>query len=285
MNRPLISVVIPNYNQSNLISRAIDSVLSQTYKNIEIVIVDDNSIDESKEILKKYKNKYPSRITLHFQDKNVGISKNKSFGLRIAKGEFITYLDGDDFYYPNKLEKEYEALQSKQCDIIYSLFNYVSNNNQVNAKWNFERVIPPEGFILKEVYSRNFPQNTLYRCELAHRSVWKEINYLDEKRKAFEDWDSRIKMSALFKIGFVDNVGCAYVDNPDSINHKENKIFFIKEFYAVCNSNLALLNRLGKAEKVSVINKLNRDISNKIDAIKSNFLAKIFLKLKYRLRD
>ena len=95
----LVSVIIPNYNYEKFIAETIESVLSQTYKNVEIIVVDDGSKDKSLEVLEKFGDKI--RV---IQQKNAGVSAARNHGVSFSKGEFIAFLDADDAYRPEFLE-------------------------------------------------------------------------------------------------------------------------------------------------------------------------------------
>ncbi|MFA5248481.1 MAG: glycosyltransferase family 2 protein [Patescibacteria group bacterium] len=117
-NQPLISVVIPTYNRKYTIQRAINSILTQTYKNWEIVIVDDGSVDNTKEEIKQFLNN--SKIKYYHQ-KNSGVCSARNFGILKATGEYVSFLDSDDEYFPDRLEKQlYEMLK---VNAIFSLSN------------------------------------------------------------------------------------------------------------------------------------------------------------------
>ena len=123
---PLISILLPTFNRSKILKeRAIKSVLLQSYKNYELIIIDDASTDNSREIIDGYKNRYPEVIKVVLNDKNLGISKTRNIGLKNCSSDFITFLDADDFFYPNKLEFEYNLLKNRDIHVAYSNFNYI----------------------------------------------------------------------------------------------------------------------------------------------------------------
>lgn len=112
---PKVSVIIPTYNRENYICEAIDSILSQTYKDFEIIIVDDGSTDNTKDIIKKYENK-----VLYFYQANAGPGAARNRGIKEAKGELIAFLDADDVWLPDKLKSEIEVFdKSSACDLVY----------------------------------------------------------------------------------------------------------------------------------------------------------------------
>jgi len=105
MEEILVSVIIPAYNAESTLKRALDSVLSQTYKNIEIIVVDDGSTDNTHEIIDAY-----DRLINSFTQLNSGASSARNQGVRLAKGEIIAFLDADDKWHPNKLETQVDVL-------------------------------------------------------------------------------------------------------------------------------------------------------------------------------
>ncbi len=100
---PLLSVVMATYNRANVVGRAIDSILNQTYKNFELIIVDDDSTDRTSEVLKKYAAK-DKRIVLLKQN-NLGLAAARNAGVGKVQGKFIAFMDDDDVSVSNRLEK------------------------------------------------------------------------------------------------------------------------------------------------------------------------------------
>lgn len=118
-NTPKVSVIVPAYNAAQYINESIDSALSQTYKDFEIIVVDDGSTDNTKEVLKRYGDK----IRYYFQ-KNSGVNKARFLGLNVAKGEYISLLDADDRWLPEKLNSQVEILDScSDIDLVFSNFH------------------------------------------------------------------------------------------------------------------------------------------------------------------
>ena len=112
MESPLISIIMPVYNSENYVSFAIESILNQTYRNFEFIIVDDGSTDNTKKIISFYEDK---RI-IYRQKEHSGISDSLNLGLEIARGEWIARMDSDDISYPDRLEKQMKYIQNN-CDI------------------------------------------------------------------------------------------------------------------------------------------------------------------------
>ena len=106
---PFFSIVVPTYNRAGFISKALDSVLIQTFNDFELIIIDDGSTDNTKEVIEKYND---SRIKYFFQN-NKERSAARNEGIRISKGKYITFLDSDDYYLPQRLENIHNEIISK----------------------------------------------------------------------------------------------------------------------------------------------------------------------------
>jgi len=127
---PLISIMICSYNGERFIAQTIDSVLSQTYPNIEIVVVDDGSTDSTLEIIKTYQQR-DKRIRLYIQPhQGFAAARNRAF--QEARGEWIAIIDHDDLCYPTRLEKQFELSKVyPDADFIFSDTDYIDENNRV----------------------------------------------------------------------------------------------------------------------------------------------------------
>lgn len=121
---PKVSVIIPTYNREKFIKKCMDSVLSQTLTDIECIIIDDGSIDNTENLIKSYKD---SRI-IYIKQANHGIGYSRNKGIKRAKGEFLTFLDIDDYLKENCLEKMYKKASQEQLDIVVSnYYNFYEN--------------------------------------------------------------------------------------------------------------------------------------------------------------
>ncbi len=120
---PLVSIVIPVYNGANYIEEAINSALNQTYKNIEIIIVDDGSKDNTEEIIKKYKDK-----VRYYKKENGGVATALNLAINKMKGEYFSWLSHDDLYFPDKIEKQVEYLRHCKNKKIVLFSNYILIN-------------------------------------------------------------------------------------------------------------------------------------------------------------
>ena len=133
-----VSVIIPVYNSEKYIKECIDSVLNQTYKNLEVIIVNDNSTDSSMSVIKSYKDK---RIKIINSKKNCGVSLSRNKGVNAATGDFICFLDSDDYWVIDKIEKQVKFIKEKA--FIYSDYEYLHNLRK-------KRVIVPKDITYKQ---------------------------------------------------------------------------------------------------------------------------------------
>ncbi|MEG4228085.1 glycosyltransferase family 2 protein [Microcoleus sp. N9_B2] len=120
LNQPLVSVIIPAFNAENFIAKTLESVLSQTYQNIEVLVVDDGSTDTTAEIVQSFAQK-DSRVSL-FHQSNAGVAVARNLAIEKSKGEYIAPIDADDIWYPQNLEKQVECLitSEQSVGVVYS---------------------------------------------------------------------------------------------------------------------------------------------------------------------
>ena len=124
---PSIDIIIPNFNKAKYLEQCLKSVIDQSYKNWKIYLVDDKSNDGSSEILKKFEHK--ENINLYLLDQNKGPSYCRNFGIKNSNSDFITFLDSDDYWPHNKLEKQINAMLKNEYDFTYTDFQFFFNDN------------------------------------------------------------------------------------------------------------------------------------------------------------
>ena len=127
--QPLVSVVMPVHNAESFLKQAIDSVLNQTYQNIELIMVDDCSKDASLRIMSEYAEQ-DSRVQVIRSDRNRGVACARNIGIQAAKGDYVAFLDSDDVWLPEKLEKQLRLLRDQNAEISYCSVDFVDEKNQ-----------------------------------------------------------------------------------------------------------------------------------------------------------
>ena len=211
-----ISVIIPTYNRANFLERAIDSVLSQTRKVDECIIVDDGSSDNSSLILQKYQ----SNVGVIRLDKNSGVSHARNVGMKMASGNWIALLDSDDEWKANKLERQLEAIHKKPDTVFcHTEEIWIRNGKRVNQMKKHQKF---GGFIFDKSLERCLisPSSVLFR-----KSLLEEIGYFDPTFPICEDYDLWLKVSARYAVLFLDEpLVIKYAGHKDQLSLNTSKI-------------------------------------------------------------
>ncbi|MFL0492462.1 MULTISPECIES: glycosyltransferase family 2 protein [unclassified Bacillus (in: firmicutes)] len=151
----LVSVIIPLYNAEKYIEETMESILNQTYKNIEIVVVDDGSKDHSASIVKNIEKKYPEQIKYILQE-NQGVSVARNTGIENASGEYISFLDSDDLWHPTKIEKQMESMHKNNMNACYCGYMnfYEETGEKVENTTNFVKGNMTKDFLTHQVFAQ-----------------------------------------------------------------------------------------------------------------------------------
>jgi len=188
-DKPLISVIMPVYNRKDIVMNSIESVLSQSYSNFELIIVDDASTDGTTDLLKKIEH---DKVKVVFHDKNKFCAGARNTGLKEAKGELISYLDSDNLF-----DKRYLAA-------VVGAFSILPDADAVyTAQYRFENIDQNPFLILFGVFNRSLLKNSNYIDinSFSHRkSVYESIGGFDETYDALEDWDFIMRIDNNYKI-------------------------------------------------------------------------------------
>lgn len=195
MNHQLVSIIIPTHNRMDRVTLAIESVLSQTYNQFEVIVVDDGSTDKTADKLAGIKD--PRLRVLNIE--HGGVSKARNIGVKDAKGGLIAFLDSDDIWHPEKLMKQIRFHRT-QPHILISQTNevWIRNGKRVNPR---VKHLKPKGYI--------FPES-LHLCTitpssvLMERKLFSEFNGFDEALPACEDYDLWLKITAKYDVGLIE---------------------------------------------------------------------------------
>ena len=125
----LVSVIIPVYNAGQFLEETLRSALEQTYEDVEIVLVDDCSTDNSSEIIKEAQENYPN-VIYHRQEKNQGAAVARNTALNIAKGRYVAFLDSDDLWIPEKTKWQMDDMRKRNASISFSAIDFVDENDE-----------------------------------------------------------------------------------------------------------------------------------------------------------
>ena len=259
-----ISVYITSYNKIQYIEQSIQSVLSQTLKPFEIVIIDDASQDGSRGIIQSYASQYPDLIFPIFNENNLGIANCRNKALRTLNGDLVTFIDGDDFFYPNKLELEYKHLiKFQNTQVVYSNFNYLNESGKITGSFAKETDNPATGDIFINTYTRNYnvQSGNNYIYEMFYKNCAFEIGLYDTNIKIWEDWDFRIRMSKIFRYGYCSKINSVYRQLPNSLHTSHFETHYHEQI-KIYNKNKPLIKDLKKEEKIFIHNKVYSKIKS-----------------------
>ncbi len=170
MTYPLVSVFTPTYNQEAFIAEAIESVLAQDYPNFELVIGDDCSTDGTWERVQEYQKKFPDKIVVFRNEKNLGMTENCNETLRRCRGKYIAFFAGDDLFLPGKLSKQVAAMESDPNIVLcyHDIEVFQSDTNETIRFWNHGKDShPPETGLAHYVAKRVVRDGTAFMAALS----------------------------------------------------------------------------------------------------------------------
>ncbi len=202
MKEALVSVILPTYNRAHIIRGPLESVLNQTYSNLEIIIVDDGSTDETYELISSYTD---SRICYIRQGTNNGVSSARNAGISRATGEYIAFQDSDDIWHPEKIAKQIEVFQ-KDPEIMFCYHKI-----QYDFGGNRYAVLPDEEIPTQNKNGSIYGQmlyGNLVPCPalMARKSIIEKAGFFDTSYPALEDYDYALRLSRIGQAGFIDEV-------------------------------------------------------------------------------
>lgn len=276
-----ISVYITSYNQKDYLREAVDSVLAQTLQPYEILIVDDASTDGSQELIREYAKEYEN-IRSIFHETNKGVAQVRISALKNVTGDFVTYVDGDDIYLPDKLEVESKLIKENNSTVAFSNNMYCSPDNLSDIKWIWasNTIDIKENLFIKTI-TRDFPRKSLFRMELISTDLLKEIGYHDNNLKIYEDYDLRIRLAMKGTFNYslqptakvrISKAGLSKLPNWEHL----------KAFEYIFEKYTPEINKLSTLEKRMVL----KELDNLKSGLKDNYSrgsSSIFNRLKNKL--
>lgn len=196
---PLISVIIPCYNSAKFVVHTVKSVLSQTFADFELLIIDDGSTDETGQVISTFLS--DARVRTIFHEKNKGLPAARNTGIRNAKGSLIAFLDSDDTWLPQKLETQVEAFDDPQVGVC-CVEAYIEHRDSTII---FEQTaFPSEDDLYSALLFRNVIPGSASSV-VVRKQCFEEVGVFDESLIASEDRDMWIRLSARYKFAFIDS--------------------------------------------------------------------------------
>ncbi len=251
----LVSVIIPCYNRDDYIVETVQSVLNQTWLNIELIVVDDGCTDGSRALLESFGDRltileHPGRV-------NRGQSASINLGLRQCHGAYVAILDSDDLFMPTKLEKQVRFLeQNPGIGLVYANALYIdAEGNKLYPRYGKGHLPPDDPCQVLLDCCFNVPSNSLVR-----KSLYEKVGFLDETLRAAQDHDLAIRLAEAAPVGYIDEILWCYRRHGGSISSTRAKLRWQNGFIilaaacrrypypaAVCRKRRAVLHfRLGQ---------------------------------------
>jgi len=223
----IISIIVSIYNSDKTLSTMIDSVLNQTYKEFELILINDGSTDNSLDIIKEFAKK-DIRIVI-IDKKNSGLTKSLNIGLKKANGKYIARIDADDIWYPTKLEKQVEFLEQNQdYTLIGTAYNEIDDNGKIIYKKQRIPLLITDEEIRENIVKFNpfFHSSVMFR-----KKVLETIGFYNEEFKYTQDYEYWVRIMSKYKVTNIDEVLASrrYSDDMISIKkEKEQRMYAIK---------------------------------------------------------
>lgn len=220
---PLVSVLIPSYNHAKYIGETIDSIINQTYKNIELIVIDDGSTDNSVEVLTNLSEKYNFILIVR---ENKGVSATMNQGIQLSKGKYFTSCASDDKFDLTKIEKQ---------------VHFMENNPQYAISFT-DRIKFYENGIYRKITNKSFHSGYLFNdlislkyyitagSIMGHKKIYKEVGFYDTNL-AVEDLDIILRIAKKYQIGYINEFLVYYrshlgntVNNVEKMEEESKKI-------------------------------------------------------------
>jgi glycosyltransferase involved in cell wall biosynthesis len=281
---PCFSIVIPVYNKERFVSKTIESVLSQTFTDYEIIIVNDGSTDQSEAKISTFKD---NRIR-YYSKKNEGVALARNFGIEKATADYICFLDADDYWYPTFLEtmQRYSSELPEQ-KVFAAAIEIETKNKSIPAHYSIEST---SDFEIVNFFNASQKECVLWTSSVCiHKSVFEKVGDFDTKIKHGEDTELWIRIGLQFPIVFIRKILARYVYDDKSISRNTNYYFeqYTFDKYALEEKNNSALKKYMDLNRFSAVIKCNlhgdwktaQEIYSKIDLKNLSFKKRILLEL------
>jgi glycosyltransferase involved in cell wall biosynthesis len=207
MAKPFFSIIIPTYNRANLITKTLNSVFAQTYKDYEVIVIDNCSTDNTEEVLSELIEQKRIRFIKH--DKNYERATSRNTGMENARGDFVTFLDSDDLMYPQNLQDASDHIGSKNgVKFFHNLYELVDPNQNVLYKYRFPELDDP----VRAIADGNF-----LSCigAFIHRDIYSRYRFdTTPILSGSEDWDFWLRVVADYRPTRINKVNSGVVHHP-----------------------------------------------------------------------
>jgi glycosyltransferase involved in cell wall biosynthesis len=216
---PLVSVVLPTFNRAHSLPRAIHSVLGQSYRNLELIVVDDRSTDDTERIVLEIA-AADSRVRFVRRERNGGAAAARNSGIQQARGELIAFQDSDDEWLAGKLARQVEALRSAGGDAVLCVTSYlVYQRGPRGASWLLGRdsMVHPDDLPRQALVTFFFTTPTW----LVRTQTLRDLGGFDESLRCWEDWELALRLLSSGKAVMIDEALHIQHENAGSVNRQD----------------------------------------------------------------
>ncbi|MGZ5191243.1 MAG: glycosyltransferase family 2 protein [Flavisolibacter sp.] len=250
MQREMISIVIPTYNRGKIISQTINSVISQTYRNWECIVVDDFSTDDTRQIISKISHQ-EKRVKYIVNKGAKGAQGARNTGIKEACGKWIAFLDSDDEWVPNKLEQQMKVLDEKNFDPYTMVHgNCILYDHELNTQtvWDLPKTdgIKPFELLLQRA-------SPLFPTILTSKKALEEVGYLDENVPSYQEWDTALLLSRLCNFVHIENPLFIYHYHKGDTMSKNKRRDIAGHHYILMKYKNDILEHFGKQYFIDVL--------------------------------
>jgi glycosyltransferase involved in cell wall biosynthesis len=193
-----VSVVITCYKYAHYLPLAMDSVLRQTHRNVEVIMVNDGSPDNTDEVMQRY---LSDPRVVYIKQENAGQAVAKNNGIARATGDYIAFLDADDIWADDKLAKQLPLFANPQVGVVYCRVNYMDENGKPYALQPRDLLEPKSGWIVQHLFKDNLIP---FCAAVVRRDCFAEVGVMDTSFRMGIDWDLWLRMSVKYQFAYVD---------------------------------------------------------------------------------
>lgn len=216
--RPFVSVVIPTHNRGYIIGASITSVLSQTYSDIEVIVIDDASSDNTEEVVEKLNDR---RVKYYKTPKTLGPSGARNTGIERSAGAFVFFQDSDDIWFPKKIERQlnhYYTLADRKNNVVGGFCRFVKVRGNLITKIPKEQKITSfDGDFHEALLDGNFIGTPTL---MVQTNVLRNLGGFDETLSSLEDWDLALRLTRHGLLSFTNEILVCSLTSEDSVNSK-----------------------------------------------------------------
>lgn len=267
-DQPLVSIVLPTYKRAHLLAQAIRSVLGQTYANLELIIVDDNSPDDTAAVVQSFDD---ARIRYVKNDPNLKLPRALNRGFSLARGDYLTWTSDDNLYAENAIEKMVNALQAGGCDFVYADYYLFAEQDSAGQPLDIHHDKLPDTVQLEK-------GNHIGACFMYTRKVYEAIGDYDPELFLVEDYDYFIRVAQRFTL--------CHIPEPLYYFRRDDDTLYLSRFAEVKASDVLVRYKNGLLNEADVVETIVTLLMRNTAALKNPILRwsdQAVRKLSFRL--